>query len=65
MESVLVNFRMPQARYQQIREVASRCSVSISEYIRNCVGSKRAWNLCICRSEYVAVRRGAFTRRSA
>lgn len=37
MESVLVNFRMPQARYQQIREVASRCSVSISEYIRNCV----------------------------
>ena len=37
MESVLVNFRMPQARYLQIREMASRDSVSVSEYIRNCV----------------------------
>ena len=37
MESVLVNFRMPQKRYLQIRERASRDSVSISEYIRNCV----------------------------
>lgn len=37
MESVLVNFRMPQKRYLQIRERASRDSVSVSEYIRNCV----------------------------
>ena len=37
METVMVNFRMPQARYFQIRERASRDSVSISEYIRNCV----------------------------
>lgn len=37
MESVLVNFRMPRKRYLQIRERASRNSVSVSEYIRNCV----------------------------
>ena len=37
MESVLVNFRMPQARYRQIRERASRSAVSVSAYIRNCV----------------------------
>lgn len=37
MESVLVNFRMPQMRYLQVRERALQISVSVSEYIRNCV----------------------------
>ena len=37
MESVLVNFRMPKKRFLQIREIASRNMVSVSEYIRNCV----------------------------
>lgn len=45
MESVLVNFRMPQARYLQIRERASRDSVSVSAYIRNCVERELDFNV--------------------
>lgn len=37
MESVLVNFRMPEARFLQIRERASRVRLSVSAYIRKCV----------------------------
>ena len=45
MESVLVNFRMPQKRYLQIRERASRDSVSVSAYIRNCVERELDFNV--------------------